>query len=51
MNKHGSDKILFASDSPWSNAKNEIKRIKNLNISTEDKDNILYKNAKRLLKI
>ena len=48
----GSDKILFATDSPWMNQKesvdtfNSFKRIKQ-----EDRDNILYKNAKRLLGI
>ena len=32
-------------------AENEIERIKNLDITIEDKENILYKNAKRLLGI
>lgn len=48
---HGSGKILFASDSPWSNAKTEIEQIRSLPISETDKLNILGLNAKRILKI
>ncbi len=48
---HGADKILFGSDSPWSRADEEIKTIKALPISDEDKEKILYKNAKKLLGI
>lgn len=51
LKKHGSDKILFGTDSPWSDAKKELEIINKLDISKEDKDNILYKNAKRILKI
>ena len=46
---HGADKILFASDSPWSNAKAEIDTIKSLPITDEEKQLILGKNAQRLL--
>lgn len=48
----GSERILFATDCPWMSQKesidtfNSFKRIKDT-----DRDNILYKNAKRLLKI
>ena len=48
---HGADKILFASDSPWSCAKNEINAINNTPLTQEEKDLIFYKNAKRLLGI
>ncbi len=48
---HGSDKILFASDSPWSDAKTEIEYIKALPLPKNELDNILYLNAKRLLAI
>ncbi|NLF37153.1 MAG: amidohydrolase family protein [Clostridiaceae bacterium] len=48
---HGADKILFGSDSPWSNAKNEIDTISRLPIDQETKDMILGNNAKRILKI
>ncbi len=51
VSEHGSDKILFASDSPWSNAKNEIAIIRSLPISENDKNNILGSNAERILHI
>lgn len=46
---HGCDKILFGSDSPWTNAKKEIERIKALPLTKKEKDAILGGNAKRLL--
>lgn len=48
---HGSDKILFATDSPWSRADEEIASINSLDLTDEQKDNIFYKNAKRLLRL
>ena len=49
VNNHGADKILFASDTPWSDAKAEIERLKALPLSEQDKNKILSGNAKRLL--
>ncbi len=49
VKKHGSDKVLFASDSPWSNAESEIKQITNLSLSKSSIDAILGGNAKRIL--
>ena len=49
IKKHGADRILFATDSPWSNAKIGIEYIKNLSINEEKKKQILGKNAIRLL--
>ncbi len=49
--KHGANKVLFGSDSPWSDTKKELSIIKELPISKEDMDLILYKNALKLLKI
>jgi len=51
MEKHGSDRILFASDAPWSNAKTDIEHIKSLPIPEKDKSSILGGNAERILKI
>lgn len=48
---HGADRILFGSDCPWDNPKNEINMIENLDISDEEKDMIFYKNASRLLNL
>ena len=49
--KHGADKILFASDSPWSNAKSEIERLKSLPLSEKDIAAILGGNAEYILTI
>jgi predicted TIM-barrel fold metal-dependent hydrolase len=51
LEKHGAERILFASDSPWSNQGEEIKRLKALPIAQSDIEKILWKNAKRLLKL
>lgn len=51
VKNHGAEKILFASDSPWSNAGKEIETIKALPLSEREKECILGLNAKRLLKI
>ncbi|NMA24377.1 MAG: amidohydrolase family protein [Clostridiales bacterium] len=45
------EKILFASDSPWSNAKMEIEHLKALPLSDTEKDMILGLNAARVLNI
>ena len=46
---HGADKILFGSDSPWSDAGKEIEHIRALPLSDGEKEMILSGNAKRLL--
>lgn len=51
VRKHGADKILFGSDAPWSNAGEEIEILNSLCLTQEEKDLILYKNAKRILNI
>jgi uncharacterized protein len=51
VNAHGADKILFASDSPWSSAKNEIETIKSLPLTGRQTEMILGLNAKRILGI
>ena len=51
LKKHGADKILFATDSPWSNAAVGIEYVKNLPINGEKKKQILGKNAIELLKL
>ena len=49
LSKHGSDKILFATDSPWSDAKAGIEYIRNMSITEKAKEQILGGNAVRLL--
>lgn len=51
IRKHGADRILFGSDSPWDDPENEKQMIKNLPLSDEEKDMIFYKNALKILKI
>lgn len=48
---HGIEKILFASDSPWSSAEKEINHINELPLTETEKSAILGCNAKRLLNI
>ena len=50
LEKHGSDKILFATDSPWSDAKAGIEYMKSLPVSEDAKDRILGNNALELLR-
>lgn len=49
--KQGADYILFATDSPWADQEDYMNKILNMNIEEEVLDKILFKNAKKLLKI
>lgn len=49
LEKHGEDKILFATDCPWSNIESDIKILKSFVENSETLDKILYKNALKLL--
>lgn len=49
LQKHGEDKILFATDCPWSNIESDIKILKSFVKNSETLDKILYKNALSLL--
>ena len=46
---HDPEKLLFATDMPWSNPIEDINYIKSLNLNNEIQDNIFYKNAEKLL--
>ncbi len=46
---HGADKILFGTDSPWSRADEEIRALRALPLTEEEKNAILGANAARLL--
>ena len=46
---HGSDKVLFASDSPWENPCDTINALKSLELNEDDFDNITHKNALKIL--
>ncbi len=49
VKKHGTDKILFGSDAPWSRANEEIEAIRSLPLTADEKTAILGGNAMRLL--
>ena len=49
IDKHGDDKILFASDSPWSDIKADVQRLKSFNLGDKTLEKIFYKNALKLL--
>jgi len=52
INTFGSDRILFATDCPWMSQKESIDTFNSFKrINEIDRENILYKNAKRLLNL
>lgn len=51
LQKHGEDKILFATDSPWSHATRDIQAVSNMPIADSIKQKIFSENAKKLLQI
>ncbi|MDP4093020.1 MAG: amidohydrolase family protein [Bacillota bacterium] len=46
---HGSDKILFATDSPWTDQKEEIERMKGFGLTEKEYNSIMGDNARKLL--
>jgi predicted TIM-barrel fold metal-dependent hydrolase len=51
LDKHGADKILFATDAPWCSMKESIEILKSYNLDKTTEEKILSSNAKRLLGI
>ena len=51
IDKHGPDRILFASDMPWHRPDWELRLIDSLDLSAEDKEKIFHKNAENLLNL
>jgi predicted TIM-barrel fold metal-dependent hydrolase len=49
IQKHGSHKVLFGTDFPIYNTKEQLEWVSSLPLSSEDRELIFYKNAKRLL--
>ena len=47
----GSKRILFGTDSPWADQKAEVARIRNIPLTEAEKEDILWKNAGRLLSV
>jgi len=51
VRNHGADKILFATDSPWSDGKKEIALLKASELTDEEKELIFSGNARRILRL
>ena len=51
IQNHGYQRILFATDSPWRDQKEEIEKISGLGLKTQEIQAILGENARGLLKI
>lgn len=51
IEKHGCDKILFGTDSPWHTAEMELKLLNSLGLSSDELEKITSGNAKKLLGI
>lgn len=49
MQTHGSDKILFGTDSPWAGQKEYVERLYHIDIAEEERNAIFYQNAAKLL--
>jgi hypothetical protein len=49
LEQHGSEQLLFATDSPWDSPEHTLEALKKLPLTREQLDNICYKNACRLL--
>ena len=49
LEAHKPDKILFATDFPWNNFEREVHSIENMPLAPTLKQNILWKNAEKLL--
>ncbi len=49
LDKHGEDKILFATDCPWRSQSEDISILNSIGLSKQTLDKIFYKNALNLL--
>lgn len=47
--RHPKDRLLFATDCPWSRAEDQIKKLRSLNLSRDDLNLILWENGQRIL--
>lgn len=51
IRNHSSEKVLFATDSPWESPGETIKKLTSIGLTDMELENIFCKNAKKLLKI
>ncbi len=51
LEKHGEDRVLFASDSPWSDMRGDVEILRSYSLQQSTEQKIFSENAKRLLGI
>lgn len=51
VRKHGAERILFGTDSPWQDQKDYVQQVVSLPLTPDEKKSILGENAKKLLKL
>ena len=51
LDRHGPDKLLFGSDTPWHRPQWELRLLDSLDISEADREKIRWQNAAKLLKL
>jgi predicted TIM-barrel fold metal-dependent hydrolase len=51
MRRHGIDRVIFGTDSPWADQAVEISRLKALPLTPQEQEKILYSNAAKLLRL
>lgn len=51
IEKHGTDKILFGTDTPWHTPEMELRLLNNLGLGSKDFEKITHLNAEKLLNI
>ena len=51
IQRHGTDKVMFGTDSPWADQSREIERVRGLGLPPADLEKVLFANAARLLSI
>ena len=51
LERHGADRLLFGTDTPWHSADLELRLLDNLGVSGDDREKIEYANAANLLGI
>ena len=49
IKKHGADKVLFATDSPWTGQKESLELFKTMELAEQEKELVLWENACGLL--
>jgi predicted TIM-barrel fold metal-dependent hydrolase len=49
IKNHGSDKVLFGTDSPWTDMKDEVEAFRRLHLTDDEINAVMGGNAERLL--